>query len=329
MSCSTKRRAERRRVEERPPDRAQGRGGKSRRPSGLDYLLLFLPPFFWSTNFVIGKSLAGEVPPWTLNTGRFAVSALIVLPLIVYRGGWRVPRKYAFTLIVMSLTGVTAFNSVLYIGLNHTSALNATLVNSTTPLTTAGLAWLLIGERMPRRRLAGIALSFFGVTWIVARGELAALVDLRFSFGDVIVLFATLLWGFYSVMAKRTMAALSPFVVTAITTVLGALFLLPIAFFELSFQPADLARAEIVAAFLYLGALPSFAAFLLWNRSVLLFGPSRAALAYNTLPLHAVWLAAVFLGETLMPYQLFGGLAIMAGVLLGASANPATSEKIP
>lgn len=52
----------------------------------------------------------------------------------------------------MSVTGVTAFNAVLYTGLHYTGAINATLVNATTPVTTAVIAWLVIGEQITRRR---------------------------------------------------------------------------------------------------------------------------------------------------------------------------------
>jgi drug/metabolite transporter (DMT)-like permease len=294
------------------------------------YFLLFFPPFVWSTNFIVGKALVGQVPPWTLNTGRFVVSALILLPLLIYGRGWReVPKGFLPALVLMSLTGVFAFNSVLYIGLRYTTAINATLVNSTTPLTTACLAWLLIGEQMTRRRSLGILLSFLGVLWIVSQGSLEALYRLSFNPGDVIVFFATTLWGFYSVMAKRMMTVLSPFVLTAVTTAIGAVFLIPASMVELSIEYADITRAPVLLAFLYLGIFPSFVAFLIWNRSILTFGPSRAALVYNTLPLFAVVLSVIFLGEELMLYQILGGIVIIGGVMIGTLEGGPTSGKSP
>jgi len=123
------------------------------------------------------------------------------------------------------------------------------------------------------------------------------------------------------------MLTLSPFVLTAVTTVIGALFLVPMSFFELSTQPANLARVETLLAFVYLGVLPSFAAFLLWNRSILIFGPGRAALVYNTLPLHAIILSMILLGERLMLYQVVGGLGIIAGVIFGTTESSARGGK--
>lgn len=298
------------------------------RASLTSYILLFLPPFFWSTNFIVGKALAYQVPPWTLNTGRFVVSALILVPLLLYRRQWPALSKQTLVpLILMGLTGVFAFNSLLYTGLQYTTAINATLVNSTTPVTTACIAWLLIGEKMTWRRVSGILLSLSGVAWIVSQGSLEFLFSLRFNPGDIIVFFATSLWGFYSVMAKRLMQQLSPLALTSLTTLVGALFLLPAAFFELSTSPADLSRQEVLFAFLYLGIFPSFLSFLMWNRSVLVFGPGRATLVYNTLPLFVIILSVLLLGETLMPYQIAGGLVIIAGVIIGTT-EPARAKRL-
>ncbi|HEX9443319.1 MAG TPA: EamA family transporter [Candidatus Binatia bacterium] len=286
------------------------------RPPLASYLLLFLPPVFWSSNFIVGKALVGKVPPWTLNAGRFAVAALILLPLLVYRKEWP-PRKTWLPLLLMSLTGVFAFNAVLYIGLRYTSAINATLVNATTPITTTLIARLLIREEITRRRVVGIALSFAGIGWIVGRGSLAALAGLDFNPGDVIVFCATSLWGFYMVMAKPMMRRMSPLTLTSVTTVVGAAFLIPAAALELHSHPVDLLQTEIILAILYLGIFPSFLSFLLWNRSIRIFGPSRASLAYNTLPLFAVVLSEIFLGEPLKGYQIAGGIVIIAGVIIG------------
>ena len=286
------------------------------RHSAGAYLFLVLPPFFWSSNFIVGKALVGTVPPWTLNAGRFTVSALILLPLFLYRKDWP-PRRALVPLILMSITGVFAFNAVLYIGLGYTSATNATLVNSTTPVTTALIAWLLIGEKLTARRFFGVVISLAGVAWIVSRGTLDALLRFNFNPGDIIVFLATGLWGFYMVMAKPMMQVLSPLALTSITTVIGAAFLLPAAFVELQLKPADIWRPDVLLAFLYLGVFPSFLSFLLWNRSIRAFGPSRASLAYNLLPLFAALLAVIFLGETIHSYQLLGGIAIVAGVIIG------------
>lgn len=280
------------------------------------YALLFLPPVFWSSNFIVGKALVGKVPPWTLNTGRFTVSALILLPLWLTRKEWP-PRSTWVPLLLMSLTGVTAFNAVLYTGLKYTSAINATLVNATTPVTTTLIAHFLIREEITRRRVMGIALSFVGIAWIVSHGSLAALLSVDFNTGDVIVFFATSLWGFYMVMAKPMMRKMSPLTLTAVTTAIGAAFLLPVAALELAATGAGDIPLDALAAILYLGIFPSFLSFALWNRSIRTFGPSRASLAYNTLPLFAVILAGIFLGESLKLYQLAGGAIIIAGVVIG------------
>src|ERR1051325_7693481 len=217
------------------------------------YAILFLPPIFWSSNFIVGKALVGRVPPWTLNTGRFAVSALILLPWLLYRREPPPPRRTRLPLVLMSLTGVFAFNAVLYIGLRDTSAINATLVNATTPVTTTLIAHFLIREEITRRRIVGIALSFIGIASIVSRGSLAALLNVDFNAGDLIVFFATSLWGFYMVVAKPLMRQMSPLTLTAVTTAIGAALLLPVAALELSVTRTANIPLDALAAILYLG----------------------------------------------------------------------------
>src|SRR5262249_39099350 len=158
------------------------------------YVWLFLPIVFWSSNFIVGKALVGKIPPWTLNAGRFVVAALILLPVLIYRREWP-PKRLWPQLILMILTGITAFNAILYTGLRYTTAINATLVNATTPVTTTLMAHFLIREEITRRRVLGIALSFIGIGWIVSRGSLAALLGLNLNFGDLIVFCATSLWS--------------------------------------------------------------------------------------------------------------------------------------
>lgn len=272
----------------------------------------------------MGKALVGKVPPWTLNAGRFTVSALILLPFILYGSRWReVPRSLWPALLLMSLSGVCLFNSVLYIGLHHTTAINATLVNATAPATTACLAWWIIGEKMTARRFLGILLSFGGVAWIVSEGTPKNLYHLTLNRGDLIVLSATALWGFYSVMAKRMMRELSPLVLTGLTTLIGIIFLIPVSLVELRYQPADLSSVEALLTFVYLGVFPSLVSFVIWNRSILIFGPSRTTLVYNSLPLFAVLLSLFFLHETIHSYQIVGGIVLIGGVLLGTLERPA------
>jgi drug/metabolite transporter (DMT)-like permease len=290
----------------------------SPRASVVSFLLLFVPPFLWSTNFLLGKALVGQVPPWTLSTGRFIVAALLLIPVLSCRREWiPVVRQSFGAVILMSLCGIFAFNALLYTGLQTTTTINAILVNSTTPVTTALVARWLIAEKLGGKGILGIVLSFLGVLWIVGQGSIATFAALRWNPGDLLVFVATLLWGVYSVTAKRMMHQLSPLLLTAMTTSIGVLFLIPVSLWELSVNPVPVLRADLLLVFLYLGLFPSVIALLLWNRSVLIYGPSRASLVYNTMPLYGVVLSVLYLGETLKLYQLIGGSVILAGVVIG------------
>jgi drug/metabolite transporter (DMT)-like permease len=291
--------------------------------SPLAYFILFLPPFFWSTSFIVGRAVAGQVPPWTLNMGRFGVAALILVPLLLHGKAWRaVTRSSLSSLLVMAITGVFAFGSLLYTGLQYTTAINATLVNSTSPIVTACLSWLLIGERMTCRRILGALISFIGVGLLLGQGSLKILLRLRFNPGDLLVFLATFLWGIYSVSAKKLTQIYSPLVLTGLTSIIGLFLLLPVSLIELSYRAIENDSKKIVMAFLYLGIFSSLVAHWAWNRSILAFGPSRASLVYNTQPLFGVVLSVLFLGESLKIYQVVDGVIALGGVILGTAGRP-------
>ena len=93
-------------------------------------------------------------------------------------------------------------------------------------------------------------------------------------------------------------------------------------FFQYATSPPTYRSLEVLLAFIYLGVFPSFVSFLIWNRSILTFGPSRTTLVYNSLPLFAVILSVFFLHETIHSYQIVGGIVLLAGVLLGTLERP-------
>ena len=136
-------------------------------------LLVLLTAFLWSTNFIVGKVLVVAIPPWTMTTVRFTVAALCLLPLLTTRPAAErsVTSSHLFPLLLMGLTGVFAFNSVLYTGLRVTTAINAALVNAVSPLVTTLVARVVLGDPLTGRALAGIVLSFIGVGGIVSEGS--------------------------------------------------------------------------------------------------------------------------------------------------------------
>ncbi len=280
------------------------------------YLLLTLGTFFWSTNFVLGRLLASDVSPFTMCFGRFTVSAIIFAGMAFwYR--WPVPRGRQWIYIAaMAFTGVFLFNTVLYMGLSYTTAINATLVNGFNPLVTMLMAVILLRERAGWRLWVGVLLSVTGVFLIASRGNPEMLFHLQMNRGDLLILLGTVIWGLYTIFVRILTRSFPVLPATAYANWLGVLLLSPAVYNEVQQMPPKI-TGEVMGIFIYLGIFASVAAFICWNWSVSKIGAIKATVFYNLIPFYAVILSPLVLGENLYFLHLMGGILIIGGVIMG------------
>ena len=288
------------------------------------FLLLSLGTFFWSTNFLIGRLLAEDIPPFTMCAGRFTVAALVFAGMAFwYR--WPLPRGRQWIYIfAMALTGVFLFNTVLYWGLSFTTAINATLVNGFSPMLTTLLAVLILKEKATLRSVLGIVLSVCGVFFVAAKGSLDVLMNLDMNRGDLLVLLGALIWGSYTIIVRVFTKGYPVLPATAYANLIGAVMLLPAVYLEVQRTPPVITTGA-VAAFIYLGIFASVVAFICYNWAISKIGPIKATIFYNLIPLYAAIMSPLLLQESLYMLHLIGGVMIVGGVILGVwqSAAPA------
>lgn len=230
------------------------------------------------------------------------------------------PRHLWPVLIGMAVSGVLLFNSLVYLALSGTTSVNASLINSATPIFTLFIAAGLGAERLSVQRLTGAGIGVLGVAWIVSRGSLDVLLSLSFNRGDAVMLFAALLWAVYTVLGGRAMRELSPLVVTTVCALIALPVQLVAGGYELlSFaggasELTSLFTPVIIIGVLYVGLAPSVVAFLTWNAGVARIGASRGAIFLNLVPLFTAILAVPVLGERITLAQVLGGLFVLLSV---------------
>ncbi len=149
------------------------------------WTLLAVTNLLWSGNIVLARGIAGLVPPVTLAYWRWTGVFLISLPF-----AWPLLRRIAPTMIrhwpimvLLAATGIASYNTISYIALHSTTALNVLLLQSAAPLLIVALGLLIFGERPSMRQVGGIALSLCGVAAIAGHGSVAALAALRVNRG--------------------------------------------------------------------------------------------------------------------------------------------------
>ena len=290
----------------------------------LPYLLLAFAPLCWAGNVVVGRAVRGEIPPLSLNWWRWSLAATIFL-VFVHRVVWRERHlllKHWRLLLLLSFIGLTAFHSALYIGLQHTTAINAALIVGMGPVLIVPLAWALLGERLTALQGLGVVLSCIGAVVVVTRADMDVLLGLRFNRGDLWMLFGSACWAIYSVLLKLKPPALGVTPMLAAILLLAAILTTPLYLWELSQGRTIAVSTGTIAALGYVSVFAGVLAYIAWNRGVHLVGPNKAGLFLHLIPAYGAVLAAAFLGERLEVYHLAGFAFIVVGIVLTTRFGP-------
>src|SRR6188474_3805783 len=152
------------------------------------YLLLSITALCWAGNAIVGRLAAGHIAPVTLSFLRWSFAFLIILPFAWKHlvRDWPAIRGGLGVMIVLSITGIGAFNTLQYWALEHTQALNTLLLQSAGPLVVAVWSLILLGVRLTLAQACGVVLSLAGVLVILLHGDLTTLKNIDFNKGDLI-----------------------------------------------------------------------------------------------------------------------------------------------
>jgi len=273
------------------------------------YLLLSITAMCWAGNAIVGRLAAGHIAPVTLSFLRWSFAFLIILPFAWKHlaRDWAAIRNHIGIMIVLSITGIGAFNTLQYWALEHTQALNTLLLQSAAPLVVAIWSLLLLGVRLTPAQAFGVLLSLCGVLIILLHGDLTTLSKIDFNKGDLIFLVALIIFALYSVLSlkKPQIHALS---FVAFTFGAGAACLIPLFVWELwARPPMVLDTANILTL-----------AYLCFNRGVQLIGANRAAPFFHVVPVFGTVMSIAFLGEHPQAFQFIGFALVLTGVFVAS-----------
>ena len=290
------------------------------------FLLLALANLFWSGNWIAGRALRDSFDPVSLNFWRWTIAAVVLAPfaLPALRGKWALIRRHAGILALLAFTGVALFQSLVYLGLRSTLAVNAVLLNSSLPLFMLLCSRVIERERASPRQVAGMLISLAGILVILSRGDPSALLQLELHPGDGWILLAMPVWGIYSVLLKRRPPGLGGLEFLFVISLAGVLMLAPAAALQALHAPLRTPSANEALAVLYMGLAASVLAFICWNRGVATVGANAAGFTVHLLPAFGTLLAILLLGETFQVFHAAGIAIIIAGVLLATLAAPGT-----
>ena len=174
--------------------------------TNLAYILLVLTTIFWSGNFIVGKAATiYEIPPFSLNFFRWLFAGIILLPFtfkeIILKKNYIKANIGLF--IILGITSITVFNSIVYYSLYFTQVITGVLMISTIPIWIILISSLLKIEKTNIYQIFGILLSLIGVIAIVTKSDLKVIKGLEFNKGDLSIIIAMFSWAIFSTLLKK------------------------------------------------------------------------------------------------------------------------------
>ena len=282
------------------------------------YVKLLLTAVFWGGTFIAGRILAAEVGPFSASFLRFAV-ATFFLAIFAWRIESRLPRadgKRIAALVLLAMTGVFAYNFFFFSGLQTIEAGRAAVIIACNPVFIALFSALLFKEKLRPAALAGILLSLGGALTVITRGRLELLWAGGFGRGEALIFGCVLSWVAFSLIGKKVLSTLTPLVSVLYATTIGAIALLIPALQEGMLDAIAGYTTGSWLAIGYLGFFGTALGFVWYYQGIKAFGPTRAGLFINFVPISAVLLAFAMLGESITLSLLIGTGLVIAGVTL-------------
>lgn len=283
------------------------------------YILLVLAASFWGGNFNIARAFNAQLPPLGLSFWRWTIALLILLPFIIKP---MLAQRHSFAqhrglVVILALLGVTGFNSLVYLGLQTTTATNGVLMQSINPIFIIILSGLLLGEHATLRQWLGVMISLVGVIVILIRGDLNTFKTLDFQQGDLIILLAVADWALYTVLLRKLPNELKGLPILGYTVCIGWLALLPLYAYEnLVLQRHMPFNSTSVISVTYVALFASVLAYLFWNHGAAKIGASRTGQFAHVVPVSGILIATLILGEKLHTFHFIGILLVASGIIL-------------
>jgi drug/metabolite transporter (DMT)-like permease len=283
------------------------------------YVALLVIAILWGSYPATAKLALEDFPPSFLAAVRCTLASAFLVTLLLRSepDSVRLVTPAALrAFLVLALAGIWGSTQITYLGLYFTTASNAALLQTATPVVVAVAARLYLGERLAPVQWLGVAVSATGVLLVITEGRLTAIKAGDLRAGDFITLVSLSGWSLYTVYGKRVLARYSPTLATTGAYVVGTILILVTAAVTAPVFPAPrLDSATAWAVVVYQG-LVGAVAHVWWYRAVHVVGPSRAAIFMNLQPVVGVLLATLLLAEDIGPWHIIGGALVLGGVAL-------------
>lgn len=295
-------------------------------------LLAVTAALLWSGNFIISRKVNTQISPISLAFYRWLCASIILAPfawksfkqeITIAKANWKI-------LFWLTLTGITLFNTFVYVAGHYTSAINMALIGTTSsPIFATAMAVIFLKEKLSINRIIGMIICIIGILLLLSKGSWSVLAAFHFSTGDLWILAGAFSFAIYNVLVRKKPSGISSLSFLLIIFAGGTLMLFPFYLIEMNMDSSVPTQWDgtLLASILYLGVGTSVLAFWCWNLAIQKLGAGRTVLFGNLIPVMSTLEAVLLLGETMTNVHIISGIVVIVGLTM-ANIKPRKQKSI-
>jgi len=288
------------------------------------YIFLILATLFWSGNFIVGKAASlFEIPPFTLNFYRWIFAWLILAPFTLKEIFQK--KNYIINniklILILGVTSITVFNSIVYYSLNFTQVISGVLMISTIPVMIIFFCWVFKIEKTNFYQILGVFFSLMGVVVIVTNANISKLLNLDFNKGDLWMVVAMFSWAMYSALLRKKKFKLSQISLLQTIISAGLILLLPAYLIEMALGYKVDIHLPFILTLTYVVLFPGLASFFFWIKGISIIGSNRSGIFLHLMPIFSTIMAMFIFKEKFMIFHLIGAISIITGIILSSKGR--------
>ncbi|MFA9559590.1 DMT family transporter [Evansella sp. AB-rgal1] len=283
------------------------------------YVMLALATSSWGSAFIAGNFATRDFDPITVAFLRFFFAAIILVPLmLIKQKNLKLPKGKEWLLLAsLGFTGIALYNICFFIATKEAPIVKSSLFIASNPVLIIVLSAIFLKEKITRRNIVGLTLALAGAVIIITEGQFRTIIEAGFQRIDIVLFIAVICWALYSVLGKVALQRFSSIESTTYAIVFGTIMLFPFALFEAEWSQFTQASLLSWGSILHMSIIVSVVSFIMYYQGIRTIGAAKASIFINLMPLSAVIMAILLLGEPLLPVHIIGAVFVLTGVTVG------------
>lgn len=276
-------------------------------------IFLSLAASIWGGMFVVVKNIVTTIPPVELVWCRYVVAVVFLLLFCLIKGiKWRWDWRNGLLMVLAGIIGDAISIVTQETGTWLSSAQAGSVITASTPTFMVIFAWLLLHERITRAKVVSLILATTGVIVIVG----VHFTGHHVLTGILFLIIAALTWALMSVINKMVAPEYDVLEITTVATIVAIICLTPFVAFswQATLGTVNFGCFKVWGSLLYLGAISTATAFVMWNRGVQLLNAASSGLFFLFQPIVGTLLGWLLLGEQITWTFVLGSLLIAGSI---------------